>query len=898
MNSWHDIALEGVRKLEEGDARLAQTLLEQAIELNPKEAWPFIKLAELKPRMEDRIALYERSLAVEVTDWAFIGLIRTYLREDMPYQAYLRFRFARSKLSDLSRILEVCPRIQEIASVIEDPSFNWQEFIRQRPHLQLSKGNKRDIAILHFLNFRNAQDPFESHPESPRSVPKAFNSELYKRLNPSTSGMDDFDVFSHFLRNNLGDGPIYSIDGLPADFAPEVYRMLNPDLSSFSDKDATVHFIRHGKKEKRLYNSGIRKEEMLALVDIDTSKYRSYRNNCIVLVNHDSSLTGAPLFLKALGRYLSIHRVFRNIVFIDSYPTPSFAEIADRQLMVWLYHANNPMRLLDILTGLNPILIYSNSLNIFLSSVEKFEFFRYRTIFHLHEFLCDLTHFKSPRAIGSSRLYLVSEQIRSEYAEAGCLNSSVFPPFIDAESLSAIDQKAKEETPVPVQSAAITIGMCGTISERKNFMLFLALARALPELHFLWVGATNDQIKNYSANNLQLIPFTQNPYSYFQRMDYFFLTSQRDPCPIVVLEALYLNKKVIVLDGNISYRHPDEELENYIVIKDHANSPDKIASALTQLPLTKRPNLTLKNRRYVRKQFSRPRILQKRQKWPRDVISLSYFVSSSHEDEQLVYYSNLINQFILRQDERPDVVIQISSDTRVPNATKSFFKSNIIENPRVYERPNRGFDIGGLLDTIALTLDEHPEHQGHLIYLHSKSDPVWREQLHRIMYCDSYKDYDLVASERFFVSCETSDLNRHTFYKHPFFSEIAAPNNTFNYVAGTTFITKFDSLLPLYKNRLEIAAQLTDVSKDDPYWREIMLDDRTFNDYVHRHKSSSFLSPIDPDSQEYVRKHNCRNYLDLAKRFKRRGIPDCHFEHALERYIGFLVSKEKKTLLV
>ena len=86
------------------------------------------------------------------------------------------------------------------------------------------------------------------------------------------------------------------------------------------------------------------------------------------------------------------------------------------------------------------------------------------------------------------------------------------------------------------------------------------------------------------------------------------MTSTRDPCPIVVLESLLLDHKLILLEGNIRYEHPAEDLENVLVIKDHYLDNRIIAEKFSQLKLDTEFNKTHKNRDYILDNFSKPDI--------------------------------------------------------------------------------------------------------------------------------------------------------------------------------------------------------------------------------------------------------------------------------------------------
>ena len=895
---WHSIAVQGVQSLERGDRAEARALLKRAVALNPNEAWPYIKLAEVLEDSDLKLHLYERSLAVEVSDWAFVGLINIHLTSGRFEAAHRAFSRASVALSDMDRVRSLCPKILEVASVLNDPTFNWQEYLKARPRLSTKDRNPKDVAIQHFLEVGRL---LAQAANSVIELPGGFNSDLYRILHPATHELGDEEMYAHFVASEPHDAALYSMDTIPRDFDPGLYRMLNPDLANLSNRESVVHYLTIGKSEKRLYNTGLSPREMRLLSDIDVKVYEQFRNNCVVFINHDSSLTGAPLFLKALSEYLATRGIFQNVIFLDSYVNPAFSEKERGERIVWLYHNNDVERLREMIAYFNPLLIYSNSLNVFLKNIEKFLFVRYRVLFHLHESLRDASVFRDLATLKDDRVYAVSDRINNDLAELGLHNVKTFPPFLAPEAFVKLDASESAGRPQKngdLAPSALTIGMCGPISERKNFELFQYLSQKRRDLHFVWVGGKPDEIERYSTENLTIIPFTADPYEHFQKMDYFFLTSRRDPCPIVVLESLYLNKKVIVLEKNISYEHPEERLESYLVIKDHNNDPETILAKFNSLQLTKTHNATRRNQEYIREGFSKPRLLVKKASKERDVVALSYYVAPTDSREHRIYYSNLINQFLLRNDYECEVVIQFASDVPVKEEVKRHFAESIQAPLRMYERPNRGFDIGGLMASVKHLFDENPDREGHLIYLHTKSNEIWRETLHRVMFCDQYRHYDTIAPEKFTVECKLDDLNRPTFSRFDLFSELEKLSEPFTFVAGTTFITQFRNLTLLYQKYDEINALLTDTNTDDRYWQEIMLNEEVFERYYEHFLTTKISSPIDRDGPSFIRDNGCKNYFELLTRYNKRGIPDCQFEHALERLIGHMILDGKRVRLV
>jgi hypothetical protein len=121
----------------------------------------------------------------------------------------------------------------------------------------------------------------------------------------------------------------------------------------------------------------------------------------------------------------------------------------------------------------------------------------------------------------------------------------------------------------------------------------------------------------------------------------------------------------------------------------------------------------------------------------------------------------------------------------------------------------------------------------------------------------------------------------------------------FKYVQGTTFITKLDYLKPLYNLYNKIKPQFTTEQKNDIYWQKIMKNKEIFIKYYFQYQNDPLNSPIDWESQVVVGKSGVKNYIELLNKYGLNGIPDVQFEHAMERYLGYLTcNKQHKLKLV
>jgi hypothetical protein len=395
-------------------------------------------------------------------------------------------------------------------------------------------------------------------------------------------------------------------------FNPKIYKILNVDLSYFSDQDATLHFLRHGIQEKREYLTDYEYGDIL---EISSKSIDKIQKTDILLINHSSSLTGAPKALVNIYHHLIKQNL--KVLFVDILPTNALN--VENQT----YHLNNMHLLKQIINKSNPSKIYSNSLNIYLLYISKFiEELKYTTLY-FHETYNGFSIFtkdKYNNLLKNQPIYVVTEKIKNEFISKGFTNIHISPPFLPTEEQSQIDLLKQENIDHPIVSIngkypldmnKIIIGMCGTVCKRKNFDLFANLCSKHSYLQFLWIGADSKKIDDEyrSIKNLFIVPATKNPYKYFNILDYFFLTSISDPCPFVVLENLYMNKKIIVLDKNIHYEHPKEKLENFIVLYDHNNDINTISKKIKNLNLNKLPNKTTKNIDYIVQEFSTPKII-------------------------------------------------------------------------------------------------------------------------------------------------------------------------------------------------------------------------------------------------------------------------------------------------
>jgi glycosyltransferase involved in cell wall biosynthesis len=448
-------------------------------------------------------------------------------------------------------------------------------------------------------------------------LPIDFDPAMYKYYNPDLISMSDLHLKIHYLKHGISEGRVYRIE-LPNDFDVKTYGLLNKDITNMPNGWLEMHYFQHGKKENRKYKDDLFNEEFFIkennvqnysgyedyLKDIRQIKSKKLKElinkikeikDCILLVSHENSIYGATNYLYTI--YKMLKKTNENIILIDDFENGKLLNKFGLKRSEVLFYEGDPTLLYWMCVKINPKLIYFNSMNSQIADVVKF-IDKSKYVIHSHEvrqhFTCDV--FPS---------FVVSKRISEQYNSI----PKIQQPIFTEDMIEIMNKNLKESFEVrnlngPLNKNKITIGMCGSLTERKNYRLFIETAKELKDFNFLWVGGS-ETIESKEIPNLYHIKDTKRPHSYYKYMDYFVLFSNIDPCPYVVLENLYAGNKVLTFKENIYTDHKCDLLKDIYFEFDGEINLENAIKFIQETCLNKADRSNLNGKLYIEQNFTK-----------------------------------------------------------------------------------------------------------------------------------------------------------------------------------------------------------------------------------------------------------------------------------------------------
>ena len=288
----------------------------------------------------------------------------------------------------------------------------------------------------------------------------------------------------------------------------------------------------------------------------------------VLLILHELSLTGAPKVAIELFRELTA-KVEVHVLTLEDGPLREQACMLgavtniqdlyyDHSLRGSIARKQKRYRLESLLKQWKPDVIYVNSV----AGLRALQVTSYSTtpvLLHVHEMEAVI------RFVMGGDMSLLTERPAGYIAASEAVKRTLTDKFhINANKIAVVHEcispdtqhthsvKAQENTP-------FIVGGAGTPELRKGITLWLQVAAELvskvgkDKVRFQWVGVRNNldgELFRVMTQKLglescvELIPLTPDPLAYFAGFDLLAMTSWEDPCPLVVLEAMLLEKPV------------------------------------------------------------------------------------------------------------------------------------------------------------------------------------------------------------------------------------------------------------------------------------------------------------------------------------------------------------------
>jgi glycosyltransferase involved in cell wall biosynthesis len=348
-------------------------------------------------------------------------------------------------------------------------------------------------------------------------------------------------------------------------------------------------------------HSGKGTEDKLQLQDpkeIKTDEQREIIQNLpdikkdIILVNHNHTLNGAAHSLYTLYGYLKDSG--KDVLVLDTFPNEIFFSKYNVSKSDVIYYEKDAVLLYHMCKKFQKRILLFNSINDEIANVSCW-FDRDSIILFSRE---TKDYYMSKSMLFPD--FVLTERIRSVYPN----RPKVQPPILSKNILAKIDEEIKQSVRIEgLDPHKITLGMCGTLTSRKNYKLFLEVAAKLPQYNFVWVGG--GLIDQPTSTNFFHVPYTEYPFKYYNLLDYFVLFSEHEPFGNVVTENLYVGNKVLTFRDNIYVEHNDLSLKDvYFEYPGRINFNNTVKHILENCTQKKPYNEDLAGRQYVIKNYS------------------------------------------------------------------------------------------------------------------------------------------------------------------------------------------------------------------------------------------------------------------------------------------------------
>lgn len=317
----------------------------------------------------------------------------------------------------------------------------------------------------------------------------------------------------------------------------------------------------------------------------------------VLFVSHEGSLTGAPMALLHLVRWLRDNSTIepRMAILRDGPLTAQFAEVGETTVLGtdpdWPLPTDEERRLLDgghqraasrqQVTRLRPVVApLIDARNVYLNSSASIRLLDHlpnadRVVAHIHELRSALSW-----SLSAYHQPLLQRRVDHVIAAADCVADNLVDQFglpreritriyefIDPERVLAPPERGREEIldELGLPHDALVVGGSGWADWRKGIDLFIQLASTVvrggrDDVHFVWVGGTPegrdgddiafDVARSEATENIHLVGLQTRPHDWYRAFDVLALTSREDPYPLVGLETALLEVPLVCFESS------------------------------------------------------------------------------------------------------------------------------------------------------------------------------------------------------------------------------------------------------------------------------------------------------------------------------------------------------------
>jgi hypothetical protein len=277
------------------------------------------------------------------------------------------------------------------------------------------------------------------------------------------------------------------------------------------------------------------------------------------LVDHDeSTFTGASAYLVNLAKFFASMTVFVLVPGNHQEKRYAYDRAQHTDLLLLDYHDDSHVLFWTLKYLSGDVVLLNSSTHAYVDILPFREELGKHVVLHSHEFPEDYIPWTS---LSCSPDVVVGDVIANSYEATTMVRPVIQPPIMSMMPMEIAPPRHFEPHTTRLQLASyrLVVLMAGVICHRKNPQLFGELARLLPHVAFLWMGGKAGDADGVleEANTIH-IPHHDRwlELAMVLGADVFLLTSIRDPCPYVMIEALFARLPVITFEASLGHRHP------------------------------------------------------------------------------------------------------------------------------------------------------------------------------------------------------------------------------------------------------------------------------------------------------------------------------------------------------